>query len=282
MNKEQYIQALEKNLKSLPKEERDEAMAFYEEYLSDLAERNSEKLDTLDDPNNVAAQIKAEVALKSTTEKDIKKKKGISTAWTVLLAIFALPIGLPIAIAVAVIALSLIIVAIALVFSLFAVTLSVGVAGIAALISGVAVIPSNIGISIFYIGCGLFALGLSYLLGVEFYKLSKQIFIWIARLINKMRVKIQKKDNNSDMSDSYPGKPEIDDYQNKDVSANTDMSESYPGKPEIGDYKNKDVSENKDIKDVSENKDIKDANANTNENKDIIENNNENEVGGVK
>lgn len=196
MNKDQYIQTLEKNLKSLPKDERDEAMAFYEEYLTDLSENNPEKLDSLDDPSQVAAQVKAEVALRSIDEKDTKKKKGISIAWTVLLAVFALPIGLPVAVSIAIIALSLIIVALAFVISLFAVAISLTLSGLFSLIAGGAVIPTDPAVAVFYIGCGLFALGLGYILTLGFYDLSKSIFIWIAKFINKMRLKAQKKNVN--------------------------------------------------------------------------------------
>lgn len=195
MDKQQYLTELEKNLKSLPKQDRDDAMIFYEEYVSEMAESNPEKLDSLDHPVQVAAQIKAEVAMRNTEEKDVKKKKGLSTVWTVLLAIFALPIGLPIAIAVAAVALSLIIVAISLVFALFAVALAIFASGIAAIISGIILIPSSFAVSVFYVGSGLFCLGLGYILSIGFYDLSKRIFIGIAKLINKMRLNIQSKNN---------------------------------------------------------------------------------------
>lgn len=195
MNKQQYLTELEKSLQSLPKKDRDDAMLFYEEYVSEMAENNPEKLESLDHPVQVAAQIKAEVAMRNTDEKDVKKKKGISTAWTVLLAIFALPIGLPIAITVAVLALSLIIVAFALVISLFAVAVSIVVTGFMSIISGVAMIPTSLPVTIFYVGSGLFALGIGYMLSIGFYDLSKRIFIGIAKLINRMRLKMQNKNN---------------------------------------------------------------------------------------
>lgn len=191
MNKEQYMKELEKSLSSLPRQEQEEAMNFYEEYMADMEENNPEMLEALEPPHQIAAQIKADAAMRTTGEKDIQKKKGISTAWTVLLAIFALPIGLPVAITVAVLALALIIVALSLVISLFAVALSVVLSGIGALITAVVMIPTSFAVALFYLGTGLFALGLGYLISIGVYDLSKRMFIWIAKIINNIRLKIQ-------------------------------------------------------------------------------------------
>lgn len=191
MNKEQYLISLGKSLSSLPGPEREDAMNFYEEYIADLEENNPELLDTLDPPQQVAAQIKADIAIKTAGEKDLKKKKGLSTAWTVLLAVFALPIGVPVAIAVAVVALALIIVALAIIISLFAVALAVVVYGIASLFSAIMMIPVSPPVALFYFGIALLGLGLGYLISIGVYDLSKRIFIWIARLINRMRLRIK-------------------------------------------------------------------------------------------
>ncbi len=191
MNKDQYMQELERSLSSLSGQDRDEAMLFYSEYLADMEENDPASIDTLESPHQVAAQIKADAAMKTTGEKDINKKKGISTAWTVLLAVFALPVGLPVAITVAVLALALIIVALSLVISLFAVAFSIAASSIMALVAAVAMIPTSIPVAIFYLGAGLLGLGLGYLIGVGVYDLSKRIFIGIAKLINNIRLKIQ-------------------------------------------------------------------------------------------
>lgn len=193
MNKEQYINALKENLSSLPEQEQNEAIGFYEEYLSDMEENNPGGINNLDEPSRVAAQIKAEAALRSTDTKGGKKKTGLATAWTVLLAVLALPIGLPVAIAIAAVAISLIIVALSLVISLFAIVLSVIVAAITSLISGIVLIFTAPAVGVFYLGCGLLGIGLGYMMLVGVYNLSKKLFIWIARLINKMRVRQQNK-----------------------------------------------------------------------------------------
>lgn len=193
INKEEYMETLSKNLKSLPKQDREDAIAFYDEYLSDLAENNPEMMKSLDDPSQVAAQIKADAAMKKTLVTDVKHKKGISAAWAVLLGVLALPIGLPVAIAIAAIAISLIVVALSLVISLFAIALSVIVSAFASLVSGVTLIFTSPATGVFYLGFGLLGLGLGYLMAIGFYDLSKRLFVLIARFINRIRLKIQTK-----------------------------------------------------------------------------------------
>ena len=196
MNKENYMTELKRQLSSLPPEERNEAIIFYEEYISDMTEKNPENLDSIAPPHQAAAQIKAEIAIRSTTDKTIKKKKGISTAWTVLLGVLALPVGLPIAIAVAAVTIALIITAIAVIISLFAAAISIAISGIAFIIVSFALVFISFPAALFYFGAGLLALSLSYIMTVGVYYLSKIIFIWIAKLINNIRLKIQNRQNN--------------------------------------------------------------------------------------
>lgn len=200
MNKEQYLNELKGDLQSLSEQEQADALAFYEEYLSDMEENNPEKLEALEAPQEIAAQIKADAAIKSTEEKDIKKKKGISTAWAVLLAVLALPIGLPLAVAFAAVAIALIIVVLSLVIALFAVVLSLAVSAIFSLVAGVTLLATDPSVGLFYLGCGLFGLSAGYILGIGVYDLSKRLFIWLARFFNRVRVKMQNKKANKEVA----------------------------------------------------------------------------------
>lgn len=200
MNKEQYMNELNKNLSALPKQDKEDALAYYDEYLSDLTENDPEKISALDDPAVVAAQIKADSAMKGTKNTSVKEKKGISAAWAVLLGVLALPIGLPVAIAIAAVALALIITGLAVVISLFAGALSLGITGIIALVSGPAVLFTEPSTGFFYLGFGLFSLAAGYAASVGVFILSKKMFAGIAKLINNIRIKIQtKRTNNSEV-----------------------------------------------------------------------------------
>lgn len=193
MNKEQYMEKLRTHLASLPEQDREDAIAFYEEYLTELTENDPEKIAALDDPARVAAQIKAESAIKGTQAQNVKEKKGISAVWAVLLGILALPIGVPLAVAVAAVVIALIVVVLLLVLSLFVTAASIFLTGAACLVSGIVLLFSVATTGIFYIGCGLMGLGIGYILIVGIYGFSKGLFGWIARSINKIRVKMQKK-----------------------------------------------------------------------------------------
>jgi uncharacterized membrane protein len=100
-------------------------------------------------------------------------KKGLSTVWIVLLAVFASPIAVPIVLAVAAVALSLIIVLIALIVSLAAVAVSLTAAGIVLAVVGVCLIFQSLPTAIFYFGGGLFSFGV----GLTFIPLV----IWLSK-----------------------------------------------------------------------------------------------------
>ena len=233
MNREAYIKELEMNLSSLPEHEREEALSFYKEYFADMEENNPESLSTLELPSQVAAQIKAEAAIRTTTEKNVKDKKGLSTVWIVLLAVFALPVGLPIAVSVAVVAISLLAVAFTVVISLYATALAVVVSGIFSLIAAVVLIPASFPVSVFYLGMGLLSLGLGYILSVGVFILSKQIFIWIARLINSIRLKI--KNRQSGKSDVVNNKNEVPSIKPETVDEESNEVPSIKPEPETED-----------------------------------------------
>jgi uncharacterized membrane protein len=191
MNREEYLRELEKNIHSLPQNEIDDALTFYNEYLADMEENNPQNLNRLDPPQQIAAQIKADTAMKGINDKSKKNKIGLSTAWTVLLAVFALPIGLPIAISIATVAISLIVVAVAVLISLGAAAVSLTVYGIASLIAAIIILPTSFAATVFHLGFGLLTLGLGYLSVIGVYRLSRMTFAWIAGFINNMRIRIQ-------------------------------------------------------------------------------------------
>ena len=220
MNKEKYLHELEKNLSSLPVQEKSEALIFYGEYLTDMEENNPESISTLEPPVQIAAQIKAESAIKNSKEKGIKSKKGLSTAWTVLLAIFALPVGLPIAVSIAVVAISLIVVAFSLVISLYATAFSLAAYGLFSLVTAVIMIPTSLAVSLFYLGAGLLGLGLGFILVIAITMFSKQLFVWIAKLINNIRLKIRNRQNPGSANVNYGEAPVM-----KDSPQATDAAE---------------------------------------------------------
>ena len=97
MTKFEYLSVLERKLKTLPEAERRDALEYYEGYISD-SEDESGAISRLGPPKVAAANILADYVNRASA--DLRQKKGgsggIKTALVVTLALFAMPIGLPI------------------------------------------------------------------------------------------------------------------------------------------------------------------------------------------
>lgn len=118
MDRKMYMEALARELKRLPKEEREEAILYYSEYFDDAGpEHEAEVMEELGDAKALAAQILKEVAIKRLEEPGRAAKKGLSTVWIVVLALCAAPIGLPLLLLFLIVGLALAICVLAVFFS---------------------------------------------------------------------------------------------------------------------------------------------------------------------
>lgn len=166
MNKNEYIKELEKCLKYLPQDEKEDALAFYNEYLGDMELADDEDVLTkLGTPKEVAKEILDNCTAKAVNEqKDSKSVKGSGKiVWLVILGIASLPVSLPLSIAALaiVIALLLTVFAVLLAFVLAAVGLVLaGLVGLAKtlFVPGLASKLVSIGVSLAFIGFGVLAL----------------------------------------------------------------------------------------------------------------------------
>ena len=128
MTKGDYLAQLAHKLRVLPENERQDALEYYDGYLSD-AENERTAIAQLGSPGEVSANILANYVAKSSGayeadqasgqngtrgaapikaagrgESDVRGARGIKTAWMIILALFALPIGLPLVISLAAVA----------------------------------------------------------------------------------------------------------------------------------------------------------------------------------
>jgi uncharacterized membrane protein len=217
VTRQEYLDKLRRLLRALPDEEIEAAVNYYAEYLDD-AEDEAEALVALGHPREAAGRIAAEIAAgigddsgdyeaagpaqgTGETRADTdgaapeemsggsagaaKKRRGARIVPIVLLAVFALPVGLPVAIAVTV-------TAAAAIFSVLAVIAAVGVAA-AALIPG-GLVYVIIGLASmtgsFALGLGALGMGLA-LTGGGWLLLRAIIWLWknsiraISRFIGK-------------------------------------------------------------------------------------------------
>ena len=135
MNKSEFLKALSKQLKLMPKEDREDALTFYTEYLEDYGFAEDEDVTAkLGTPKEVAKNMIAEITMKHIDSNEEKKsaKKTATIVWIAIISIFSLPISLPIA-------LCLLLVILALFVSLFILFISLIGAGIAVMAAGASV-----------------------------------------------------------------------------------------------------------------------------------------------
>lgn len=156
MNRSEYIKALDRELKHLPMESRSEALSYFKEYFDDAGPENEQGvIEELGQPKDAAAQILKDTAMKRLEEPGKAAKKGLSTIWLVVLAICAVPVGLPIALMVILLGLSVFIVLLSISFA-FGLTGIVFVASsVVCVVAGMMFLPSWPPDGLAVIGAGL-------------------------------------------------------------------------------------------------------------------------------
>jgi uncharacterized membrane protein len=164
MTKVEYINQLSKQLKKLPKDAREEAMEYFEEYFEDAAS-DEEAIANLGTPKEAANQIITNLAIQNVdNDNDAEKnvKKGAAAIWIGILAVFAAPIGLPIALAFVIVLVALIITVVAVGFSFVIAGVSLVATGIVGLAGSGYLLFShplngltNLGIALMGVGVGI-------------------------------------------------------------------------------------------------------------------------------
>lgn len=185
MTTNEYLAQLERRLRALPKNERSDAVDYYRGYFEDAGEDGTAAIERLGSPAEVAAVIVAQYATGDTPKTEKLERRGLSIVWAVILAIFAAPIGLPIAAALVVVALSLLIVVLSVLFVLGASALGLTVGGVGGFVFGVIALFYDIPLALLTAGAALTMLGI----GILFAKLTAVMatrgFRSIARFIGK-------------------------------------------------------------------------------------------------
>jgi len=192
MNRAEFMAQLEQHLTGVSKEEINDAIAYFNEYFDEAGPENEAKvIEELISPYRVAAQIKAESAIRGlgNEESPPPMKKGISAIWFVLLGILALPIALPLALGVIGVFIALIAAAFGVIISLVAAGVASFVGGFLSTLLGILAIPLHLPTGLFYLGVGLLVIGFSLLVGLLIYVLSKGLVFFIAWAMNGIRRK---------------------------------------------------------------------------------------------
>ena len=176
MNKNEYIKELEKRLKYIPREDREDAIEYYTELMSDMELGDDEDVTAkLGTAKEAAKKILDECTQKHVDEYEEKKTvKGHATVvWLSVLGLLSLPLSLPLGIAVLAIAFSLIIVLIAMIVTAAVTSIALVLGGVASLIFMWT--APGIAQKVVVFGMGLCTLALGVLLGLGVYYLTRGI-----------------------------------------------------------------------------------------------------------
>ncbi len=181
MTKNEFLNQLKRKIRALPKEERDNAIEFYENYFAD-AQSEEEAIKNLGSVDEIAANLIIEFGEK---KREKGKKSGIS--WlTVLLAILSAPITLPLGFAGLTLVFALIITAGFFIFTLFLFFIAFLLSG---LVSIFVILPAfllNFQTGCFFLGVFLSSTALAYFSLKFVVNMAKKCIIFIQKSISKL------------------------------------------------------------------------------------------------
>lgn len=189
MNRDEYISELRSKLRGLREEDIEDAILYCEEYFEDAGVENEQSvIEELGTPTKYAAQIRADFAIRNNTQRqrvDTRSKNphtSMKNIIVIFLGICALPLALPLALAVVLLFFAFMLVMVALMFAAVATVAAVLFSGIPLIISGFTNM-ANPGNAMVALGGGLLAIGLSLLLLVGLIKLISVLIPAFSRAI---------------------------------------------------------------------------------------------------
>ena len=183
VGRREFVDELKSRLRKLPYDEIKEAVDYYEGYFDDAGEENEQAvLAELGSPSAVAAQIIAGFAVKGAgAEKSVKK--SWFSAWHVILALFASPVAVPLAVAVGLTALALIFTLSAVILTFFIAGAALFIGGVVLIIISIPVIFQSVPTTIFLFGSGLMLTGFGTAITIATAALSRKCYGWLAKQV---------------------------------------------------------------------------------------------------
>ncbi len=163
MTKSEYMKILSHRLRRLPKEDYYRAIEYFEEYFAEAGPGHEEEaIQDLGNPEEAANALIVDFAAQSVEEPPKSVKKGLSAVWIAVLAVFAVPVALPVAVGLVMVA-GMLLVCIGIVLFCVVVTAVSAVAGgIISIFGGIVLLfqsPGdglcNLGLGLFFAGAGL-------------------------------------------------------------------------------------------------------------------------------
>lgn len=187
MNKDEYMKCLTHRLRRLPKEDFDKAISYYTEYFEEAGPENeAQAIHDLGSPELAADQIIRNIAAENAKEPIKDVRHGFYAVWIGILAVFAAPIGIPLALTLGILALTFVFLILVLIFCVFVVTISVAVSAIPCIVVGVWMLFTSFADGMATIGIGLIGIGIGYWLIVASVALGKGALHLMTRLFGRV------------------------------------------------------------------------------------------------
>ena len=185
MRKQEFLDALERELARLPQKEVEERLAFYEEMIDDRIEDGLAEEDAvaaIGSVREITEQIIADIPLARLAKEKIKPKRKMKTWEIVLLTVGSL-VWIPLGISAVAVILSLYVVLWALVVTVWAVFVALAACGAGGTVASICFALGGNGlVGLVVLGAGLVSAGLAILLFFGFLAATKGI-AWLTKKI---------------------------------------------------------------------------------------------------
>lgn len=182
MNREQYMKMLRRKLKHLPKNEFEKAIEYFEEYFAEAGiEHEQQAIEDLGTPDEAAANIIQNMAVKNTLEPIRDMKKGVKAVWIGILAVFAVPVALPVLLMAAGVALMLFAAVLLVLILLMTCCVFVIIMGPVYFFGGCTMLAQSIPVALVCFGQGLACIGIGLLLGWGLYLMTRKFLNWAVK-----------------------------------------------------------------------------------------------------
>ncbi|MEY8431453.1 DUF1700 domain-containing protein [Lachnospiraceae bacterium 48-42] len=187
MNREEYMRRLTHRLRRLPKEDFDKAVSYFTEYFEEAGPENERQaIVDLGEPELAADQIVRDFAIENAREPVKDVKGGISAVWVGILAVFAAPIGLPLALALGAMGFSLVLMILLCLLAMILLSFGVIAAAVPCVIVSVFLLFSSFADGVATLGAGLIAMGIGICLVMGSIAFGKYILRAITCLLGRI------------------------------------------------------------------------------------------------
>ena len=187
MTKKEYMKKLAYQLRRLPKKDYDKAMDYFEEYFEDAGTEHEQKaIQDLGTPEEAASALILDLAQENAAKPPKTMKRRFSALWIAVLALFAAPIALPLALGILAVIGAVILGILAGVGGILISALAAVAGSILGIIGGIAIIPQTFGGGLITIGFSLMMIGCGILVTYFTILLARWLIVKLAGLLGRL------------------------------------------------------------------------------------------------